>query len=263
MMKIAHHANKVLNNKDSKDQTLKQTAIDDMAKVHNYLHTNLPVEQNDVFIDTAMVAGLSPKTQKIAPSKDFNFVDIRNYEFDPTRDSLPNDILLDGVNLSNLVKRLGASSSKGKFIAGIAMKLAKESLKGAGTLTFHLVKYGSKLAIAAVKNPSITSTIVGGGGLVYLGKTLWKGRNPTENEITEVLTDNVQNLLSNNTVSNNAIALAKNLINPSATPKVKTQKNQNSILLYQDGGQQKGIKKSESASKTLLDGVKNVIFGYH
>ena len=177
----------IYRNRDEPENKSKvQSAIDNMTEVQKFLHTNLPFEQDQVFIDTEKVKGISPKTQKLAPSQDYKFIDIRNYEFDPQRDSLPNSVLLNGVNLINVANRYASSSNKRDFIKGIAWKLACLSAIYGTKIAFSLVKYGGKVFIAAMANPALTSAAIGGAGLMYAVKSLWKGK-PSEAQISEAL----------------------------------------------------------------------------
>ena len=237
MMKIALHANKILNDKNNTDKALKQSATNDMVKVQKYLHEVLPVEKDIVLIDSEKVKGLSPTTQKLAPSKEYKFIDVRNYEFDPTHDSLPNDILLDGVNISNLAQRFGASSQKGRFFANIAWKLAKLATSSTVKLTFHLVKYGGKFAIAAVQNPKIATALMAGGGLMFLAKKLWNGK-PTSEQVEEILTKADKDLIINLTdeelhkhIDNQ---IDEHIKNDEEVPQKEVEKYQESILYHQE-----------------------------
>ena len=169
-------------------------ASDDMVEIQKFLHTNLPYEKDNVYIDTEKIPTLSPKTQQLAPSNDYKYIDIRNYEYDPAKDNLPTEVLLNGINISNLAKRYGAATEKGKFLRGLAWKLSCVSARLGKDAVFGLVKYGAQLLLAVLpsvitfagKHPGKVSAIIGG---VYITRKIksWFTSTPTQKELEEAL----------------------------------------------------------------------------
>lgn len=145
-------------------------AVDTLIKVQEFLKTDNMSKKPVIYVDADKEKNFSPDTKALRPSKDFEYVSLKEYKFNPSSDSIPNEILLNGVNIGNLAQRLGQSTEKGKFFASLAYKLGCYAQDNSKKLFFWLVKFGSQLIIAAVpatinfaaQHPIMASSAIGG-----------------------------------------------------------------------------------------------------
>ena len=156
-------------------------AVDTIISIKKYLQTNESRTKPKAFIDGDKEKQFSPGTNELRPSKDIEYVDISQYVYDPSKHSIPNDILLNGIDLGNVIKRFGASSEKGKFFASLAWKLTCFIGRNAKKFVFYTVNVGTSIAIAAVpkvidiaaKNPKTFAAGIGGFALYKWIKDKW------------------------------------------------------------------------------------------
>ena len=147
-----------------------QEAVNKLIEVQKFLGADNMSKKPVIYYDTDKEKNFSPDTKSLRSSKDYEYVSLKDYMFDPSKDAIPNNILLNGINIGNLAKRLGQSNEKGKFWASLAYKLGCYSADNIKKLSFWLVDFGSKLIIAAVpsainfatQHPVMASTAIGG-----------------------------------------------------------------------------------------------------
>ena len=166
-----------------------EKAVNTLIQVQKFLGMDNLDKKPIIYVDSQKEKDLSPKTRNLRPSKDFKYVDLRKYTFNPELNSIPNDVLLNGINLGNLIQRYGLSNEKSKFLASLAWKLSCY-MKDKGTkLFFWLVDFGRDLTIAAApatinfaaKHPVLTTSTIGGFvGFKWIKSKFFRTNNEEE-----------------------------------------------------------------------------------
>ena len=152
-----------------------EAAVDNFIKIQHFLKERNEEAKPKAYIDGDKEKEFSPGTKGLRPTDDVEYVDISNYKYDPKKDSIPNEVLLNGINISNFIERGKESTEKGKFWASLAWKLTCYLHDKGSDVFFWLVELGGQLFVAAVpklieaagQNPTATTARV--DGLV-----LWK-----------------------------------------------------------------------------------------
>ena len=145
-------------------------AVDNIMKVKNFLTTHEPRAKPKLFIDGDKEKEFSPGTRELRPNEDIEYIDVTQYVYDPDTCVIPNEILLNGVNLGNVIKRFGESSEKGKFFASLAWKMTCCVGRNTKKFVFYTVNVGTSILIAAVpkvidiavQNPTTFAAGLGG-----------------------------------------------------------------------------------------------------
>ena len=258
MMKKAKKAVPIINNIADNTQDKVKEATENMAEVQKFLHSTLPDEKDTVFIDTRQNPNISPELQKITPSLNYKFVDISNYDFDPRRDSLPNKLLLNGINIMNIKERYHLSPDKLDFITKLALFAAQKGV----TVVFYLVKYGTKVLIAALSNESIAKAALTGGAL-FAFKSLWKGK-PSQNELMTELsnadTEQIIDLVDEGNENELSKQIGKRIEQGDVSPE-EVAKFEKSMILLHEEKEKREKEKKEVKNKLRWKAWKRKILG--
>ena len=162
---IANDAYKALLANDKDERT-----TNELMDVQKFLNTPFSPHKLIVYYDSKNEEAFSPQTKFMRPTEDYEYIDISKYKYDSRINPIPNEVLLNGVNLSNVIKRFGLSSEKGQFLASLAYKLGSAAASIGKTVGFEIIKFGGQLVIAAVPSlvgqvaahPILASSVLGG-----------------------------------------------------------------------------------------------------
>ena len=220
MIDISNRAYSVLSNPEVKQQlastnedtkskanALINEASKDLIEVQQFLSQGMEKVKPIIYYDSTKENEFSPGLKSTRLSQDFKYIDVSKYKYYPhaSSNALPNDILLNGVNLFNLIKRVGLSSERGQFMANALWKLSKAVGKIGKNASFTFLKFAGQVIIAAIpalmKNQTLALSVLGGIGsakLLQMGyEYLFKNGTPTADEIEEALTKADQNKILN------------------------------------------------------------------
>lgn len=190
--------NQLQSSNDPNEKDIAKAKVDEateqLIKVQEFLNKPYSPHKLTVYYDSTKEQEFSPKTRTLRPSNDYEYIDISKYRPDHNTNPIPNEVLLNGINLYNLAQRIGLSTEKGKFIASLSYKLACASAKIGKAIAFELLKFGRDLVIAAIpaafnfaaKNPKLTAGALG-GWTAWKGIQRWWNSERTEQDLVDAL----------------------------------------------------------------------------